>query len=222
MLCLWRIIYSEIKNKIMKSFSKKFVPFFFLFSFALALQTKAAELPYIYKDKAECTASGCKNCQEVVTAGYKTIQCVAGSTTATSPTAASTSQPSNTSSTSYTPSASSTYNSGYTNSSGGTSCEAGFTSQSGVCIPSNTGLPNKTVQEIVTNLMNWLLSIFAVIGVIAFVISGIQYLISAGDTKMIETAKRNMIYSGVGILVGLSGLIILKAVQALFRASTSI
>ncbi|NLC30833.1 MAG: hypothetical protein GX765_05985 [Candidatus Moranbacteria bacterium] len=58
--------------------------------------------------------------------------------------------------------------------------------------------------------MLWLLSVIGFIAIVAFVISGIQYLISAGDQNMIETAKRNMKWSIVGVVTALSGLIILQ------------
>ncbi|OGI31086.1 MAG: hypothetical protein A3G09_00055 [Candidatus Moranbacteria bacterium RIFCSPLOWO2_12_FULL_48_12] len=62
--------------------------------------------------------------------------------------------------------------------------------------------------------MWWLLAVFGMIAIIAFVISGIQYLISAGNEAMIETAKRNMMYSMLGVLVGLSGWVIIRAIDA--------
>jgi flagellar biosynthesis protein FlhB len=65
--------------------------------------------------------------------------------------------------------------------------------------------------------MNWLLAILGVIAVIAFVISGMQYLLSAGDEDWIEMAKRNMKYSIVGIVVALSGLIIIRAIDSLLQ-----
>ena len=61
--------------------------------------------------------------------------------------------------------------------------------------------------------MWWILALIGMIAIIAFVISGIQYLISAGDEGMIETAKRNMTYSIVGVLVALSGWVIIKAIN---------
>lgn len=101
-------------------------------------------------------------------------------------------------------------------------CESGYSKSAGVCIPDNTGLSGQSIQQILSNLLFWLLAIFATIAVIAFLISGIQYLIASGDEKMAETAKRNMTYSIVGILVGLSGLIVLKAIAALLNANTTI
>ena len=64
--------------------------------------------------------------------------------------------------------------------------------------------------------MNWLLALFGIIAIIAFVISGIQYLVSAGDEGIAETAKRNMKFAIIGVIVALSGWIIISAItQAL-------
>jgi hypothetical protein len=69
------------------------------------------------------------------------------------------------------------------------------------------------VKGILVNLVKWMFEIIAVITLIAFVISGGQYLLASGDEKMIETAKRNMTYSIIGIIVALSGFVILRAVD---------
>jgi hypothetical protein len=55
----------------------------------------------------------------------------------------------------------------------------------------------------------------------AFVISGIQYLVSAGDEGLIDTAKTNAKWSIVGIIVGLSGFIMLQAVDSLLNGTNS-
>jgi hypothetical protein len=85
---------------------------------------------------------------------------------------------------------------------------------SGVCIPKTTGLPDPGTDDplavVIRNVMNWLLLVVGVIAIIAFVISGMQYLLSAGSQDVIETAKRNMKWSIVGVIVALSGVIILN------------
>ena len=58
------------------------------------------------------------------------------------------------------------------------------------------------------------MGIFTTLAVLAFVLSGIQYLTSAGNEEMMETAKRNAIFSILGIVVGLSGFVIVKAIAA--------
>jgi len=97
------------------------------------------------------------------------------------------------------------------------------TTTAGVCFPSNTGLPNPTggISGIAKNVLNWMLGIFTTIAIIAFVISGLQYLTSTGDEDQLAIAKRNAKWSMVGVLVGLSGYVILQAVQAALTASSS-
>ena len=99
-------------------------------------------------------------------------------------------------------------------------CPAGFDSSLGVCIPNDTGLPDPgldPVAIIIENVMMWLLGVVGFIAIIAFVISGMQYLLSAGDQNMIETAKRNMKWSIVGVIVAIIGFVIIKAVDAMLR-----
>lgn len=105
--------------------------------------------------------------------------------------------------------------------SGAPDCSAtpGYTLLSGVCVPSDTGLSDADISVIAKNVMLWLIGIFGALAVIAFIISGIQYLTSAGDEKSIETAKRNMKWSIVGVIVGLSGLIIIMAVSMLLSGT---
>lgn len=84
---------------------------------------------------------------------------------------------------------------------------------SGVCIPGGTGLSSYSVEYLLMLLMNWLLGIFGFIAIIAFVISGSQYMLAAGDDSAAETAKRNMKYSIIGITVALSGFVIIYAID---------
>ncbi len=91
------------------------------------------------------------------------------------------------------------------------------TIEAGVCIPTNTGLSSAPVKNILITFMNWLLGIVGMLAVIAFVISGIQYMTSVGDSKMIETAKKNMLNSIIGVIVALSGFVILQAIDTLLN-----
>jgi heme/copper-type cytochrome/quinol oxidase subunit 2 len=93
----------------------------------------------------------------------------------------------------------------------------------GLCVPSSdvTNLSNAEADDILTNFLLWLLGIFGVIAVVAFVISGIQYLTSAGDPEQAETAKRNTLYSLLGVLIALAGWIIVNAVDQAMRGNIS-
>ena len=74
---------------------------------------------------------------------------------------------------------------------------------------------------IVSNLLFWLLSMFAVLGIIGFVLSGIFYLVSAGNEDMVDKGKDGIKWSIVGILVGLSGFVIMQAINLMLGGMSS-
>jgi hypothetical protein len=89
----------------------------------------------------------------------------------------------------------------------------------GVDIPTDTGLPANPdlVKGILTNVVDWLLSIVGIIAIIGFIISGFQYFLVATDEKMVEKAKKTMVASIIGLVVALSGFIAIKTVDFLLR-----
>lgn len=102
---------------------------------------------------------------------------------------------------------------------GSGACPSGFVNRAGVCFPQDTGLSEAPVGFLIMRFMNWLLAIFGMIAIIAFVVSGMQYLTSAGDEKTAETAKRNMKYAIIGIAVALSGWIVILAIDRALSGS---
>lgn len=82
------------------------------------------------------------------------------------------------------------------------------------------GLPQGSILGIISNLLFWLLALFAILGVIGFVISGIWYLLAGADEGNAEKGKTGMTYSIIGIIVGLSGFIIIQAVNALLGGAS--
>lgn len=83
---------------------------------------------------------------------------------------------------------------------------------SGICIP-ETQLPNTPIETILLNLMRWLFGIFGFLAIITFIIAGIQYFMAAGNPETAKKAKQNIIYSIIGILIALSGFIIITAIS---------
>jgi Na+/proline symporter len=65
----------------------------------------------------------------------------------------------------------------------------------------------------------WILGIFGFIGVIGFVIAGIFYLTAGGDAEVEKKAKKAMMMSIVGVIVGLLGLVILNAATSLLEGT---
>ncbi|MDP1883765.1 MAG: hypothetical protein Q8L10_00165 [Candidatus Moranbacteria bacterium] len=87
--------------------------------------------------------------------------------------------------------------------------------------PTGTGLPEGSITGIITNIMNWLLMLVGIIGVIGFAIAGILYLTAAGDEGRIDTAKSAMLYSIVGVIVAIIGVVVIKAAQGLLSGTSS-
>jgi hypothetical protein len=79
------------------------------------------------------------------------------------------------------------------------------------------GLPAGSILGIVATVVNWLLVLLGILGILGFIISGIMYLLSAGDEDMAKRAKRGLLYSIIGIIVGLSGFVIMQAIDGLLR-----
>ena len=98
----------------------------------------------------------------------------------------------------------------------GVTNNAGTSSTKGLYIPTkaDTGLSDMKVSDLIRNLLNWLLYIVGFVAIIAFVISGMQYLMAGADEEMAKKGKANMTYAIIGVLVALSALIIIRAVQS--------
>ena len=82
------------------------------------------------------------------------------------------------------------------------------------------GLPNASLYDIITNILDWLVTIVGVVGVIAFIIAGILYLTSAGDDDQIKRAKKAMVNSIIGVIVAIMGVIVLVAVDKILNADS--
>jgi len=80
---------------------------------------------------------------------------------------------------------------------------------------SGTGLTNESFYDLISRILNWLLGLTGILAVIGFVISGILYLTAAGDEDQVEKAKSVMMYSIIGLVVALIGLIVVNALSGL-------
>ncbi len=83
-----------------------------------------------------------------------------------------------------------------------------------------SNLPVSSIYEIINNTLSWLLAVLGFIAVMGFVISGIQYLLAAGDEGMIDRAKNAMKYSIIGVIVALGGYVVIFAVNNWLNAGT--
>ncbi|EKD58850.1 MAG: hypothetical protein ACD_56C00039G0007 [uncultured bacterium] len=98
-------------------------------------------------------------------------------------------------------------------------CATNFKDIGGVCFPTNTGLSDAPIYLILSNIFSWLMGLFTTLAIGAFVLSGVQYTTAAGSDDQMKTAKNNAKYALIGIIVGLSGFIVLQAVSAALSGS---
>ncbi|MCK5080526.1 MAG: hypothetical protein KAQ63_00020 [Candidatus Moranbacteria bacterium] len=76
-------------------------------------------------------------------------------------------------------------------------------------------LPNASVYDIVDNFLLWILMLFTILSVLAFVVAGVMFLMAGTSTDNTERAKNMIKYSIIGIVVGLSGYIIISLIDGI-------
>lgn len=91
--------------------------------------------------------------------------------------------------------------------------------EKGLWLAHGYDLPDATVEKIIHNFLMWLLSIFTILCVIAFVIAGVMFLMAGSNAKMAEQAKNAVTFSIIGIAIGLSGYIIIRLADNLLRGT---
>ena len=83
------------------------------------------------------------------------------------------------------------------------------------------GVSQLTPTAIIKNIINYALAIVGFLGVLGFIISGIMYLVSAGDEKSAEKAKGYMVNSIIGVIVALLGYVVMAAISTLLVGGNS-
>jgi cytochrome bd-type quinol oxidase subunit 2 len=91
----------------------------------------------------------------------------------------------------------------------------------GYNMASSSGVPDGGILDIVTNIMDWLLILLGIFGIIGFVVSGILYLTAAGNDDRMESAKKAMYWSILGVIVGIVGFVVIKAADAMLSGTSS-
>lgn len=84
-----------------------------------------------------------------------------------------------------------------------------------------SGLPDTPLYLVLVSVMRYLLLIFTIVAVIGFLVSGLVF-ITAGGLGKADVGQRWLIYTIVGIVVGLIGYIILGLIDNLLRGVVAI
>ena len=79
----------------------------------------------------------------------------------------------------------------------------------------SSNLPNGSPYLIIWNLLMWLLMIFTILVVISFVVCGIMFMAAGTNEDLATKAKKGVGYSITGIVVGISGYIVIRLIDGL-------
>lgn len=74
----------------------------------------------------------------------------------------------------------------------------------------------RTLSQIARSVLDFLLSIVGVLAIIMLVVGGIMYLTAAGNEDQIDSGKKIVKYSIIGIAVALAALVIVSQIAAFF------
>ena len=80
---------------------------------------------------------------------------------------------------------------------------------------------NQTETSLLKTIVNWLLSIVAVLALLALIVGGVMYIISFGSEEGTKRAKRIIIYAIIGLLVVFLSFAMLAMVQTLFAPAAA-
>lgn len=81
------------------------------------------------------------------------------------------------------------------------------------------GLSDKNHDAILENILLWIFKIFTILAVLAFVISGIMFLISGGNQDMTSRAKEYIKYSIIALVIALSGYIVINFIDTMLKGT---
>ena len=74
-----------------------------------------------------------------------------------------------------------------------------------------------SVNSIIKNIIDLLLSLLAMFGIIGIVIGSIWYMTSAGNDEKMETGKKTVIYSIIGLAIAMGSLVIVQQIANLIE-----
>jgi len=84
-----------------------------------------------------------------------------------------------------------------------------------------TGLTKTPLKEVVFNVLKFLLSLIFGLTIIAFVGSGIIFIMSFGNTSLTGMAKDWLMYAIIGLIVSVLGFVIIVSISQILIKDTS-
>jgi len=90
--------------------------------------------------------------------------------------------------------------------------------KNGIATPG--GLANDaTPSEVLARVIRWMLTMVALLAMVAIVWGGMMYILSLGNDQKVETAKKIILYAIIGLIVVIISLVIITTVQTFLIGS---
>lgn len=80
----------------------------------------------------------------------------------------------------------------------------------------STDLPETTVEEILENVVNWIMGIITLVAAIVIIIAGIMWATAGGNEEQQAKARKMLISGVIGLIIALAAWGILTVVSGLF------
>ena len=80
----------------------------------------------------------------------------------------------------------------------------------------NNTISEPSLEKIVTTILTTLLSISGIIAIIFLIVGGLTYITSYGEEKRVETGKRIITYSVIGIAVIMGAMVIVNQINNIY------
>lgn len=79
--------------------------------------------------------------------------------------------------------------------------------------------PNKTAGEIIRDVVLWIMGLIGALAVGFIVFGAIRYITSAGNEKMVEEAKKMILYAIIGFVIAILAVVIVQLVGSVMANS---
>lgn len=90
-------------------------------------------------------------------------------------------------------------------------------------IPSISGnLANRSLQDIIVDVINWLIGAAALVCVVMLVIAGYSYMTAGGDEQKVTKATKTLTNAIIGLVISLLALVLVNFVRNTFLGQPSV
>lgn len=109
---------------------------------------------------------------------------------------------------------------------GGLNCEPGFKEQNGLCLPDNPNAggggvaSTESLPQLITKVINILLTLAGVIAVLFIVVGGFQYITAGGNVEQAEKGRQALTNAIIGLVLVLLSFTIVYVISGALTKGT--